>query len=148
MSSRITEKVIAYITSADRLLVFAHPYHPEAGIQVPAGTVEPGEPIEAAVLREAREETGLEELEIRAYLGAQVHDLAAYGRSGLLRRHFFHLVFHGEAPSRWTHFEMHPSEGAPDPIEFELYWVQLPSEVPNLAGQQDELLHLVRLRTD
>jgi hypothetical protein len=87
----------------------------------------------------------LENLEIRAYLGMRTDELAAYGRSGLLRRHFFHLVHHGEAPSRWIHFEMHPSEGGPDPIEFELYWVQLPGDVPTLARHQGEVLHLIRL---
>ena len=33
--------------------------HPNAGIQAPAGTVEDGEPPEAAAVREAEEETGL-----------------------------------------------------------------------------------------
>jgi len=36
--------------------------HPSAGIQLPAGTVEAGEEIDAAVLREVREETGLTEV--------------------------------------------------------------------------------------
>ena len=67
----ITEKVIAYITQEDKLLVFRHPFHPEAGIQVPAGTIEPGESPQEAVLREAHEETGFSELELRAFLGMQ-----------------------------------------------------------------------------
>ena len=37
-------------------------YHPNAGIQLPAGTVEVGEAAMAAVLREAQEETGLHNL--------------------------------------------------------------------------------------
>jgi 8-oxo-dGTP pyrophosphatase MutT (NUDIX family) len=40
-------------------LIFSHPDYPEAGLQVPAGTLEPGEHPEAGVLREAYEETGL-----------------------------------------------------------------------------------------
>lgn len=44
------EKVIAHITQGDRLLVFRHPQHPEARVQVPAGTVEQGEKLEEAVL--------------------------------------------------------------------------------------------------
>jgi len=51
----IIQKVLAYVTWGDKLLVFSHPDFPEAGIQVPAGTIEPGEEPEAAVLREAFE---------------------------------------------------------------------------------------------
>lgn len=136
-----TEKVIAYITHGDRLLVFSHPHHPEAGIQVPAGTVEEGEAPEAAVLREAREETGLAGLQISSYLGAREYDLSPHGRCEVQRRHFFHLVLPGEAPPRWRHFEQHPSDGSPGPIAFEFYWSKLPDGVPELSGGQGELLH-------
>lgn len=66
------EKVTAFITrrhgDADELLVFEHPF---AGIQLPAGTVEPGEPAEAAALREAQEETGLTGFTGVHYLGSR-----------------------------------------------------------------------------
>ncbi|MFG2923052.1 NUDIX domain-containing protein [Streptomyces sp. NPDC048305] len=41
------------------LLVFDHRDHPEAGTQVPAGGVDPGELLTHAVQREVREETGV-----------------------------------------------------------------------------------------
>ena len=82
--SEITaEKVIAYITCGDKLLVFSHPRYPEAGIQVPAGTVEEGEPLEEAVLREAREETGLKGLRTQSYLGVREYDLSAFDLYGV-----------------------------------------------------------------
>jgi 8-oxo-dGTP diphosphatase len=140
----MVHKVVAYITQGDKLLVFSHPYHPEAGIQVPAGTVEEGEPPREAVLREAQEETGLDDLEMRSYLGVREYDLSAYGRAEIQRRHFFHLAFGGEAPARWRHYEMHPSEGSAEQIEFELYWVKFPEEVPELAGGQGALLPELR----
>jgi ADP-ribose pyrophosphatase YjhB (NUDIX family) len=59
-SGRVLVKVTAFITqgkgSEERLLLFRHPH---AGIQVPAGTAEPGEEVRAAVVREAQEESGI-----------------------------------------------------------------------------------------
>ncbi len=61
------EKVSAFITregpEGRELLVFAH-QNPLAGIQVPAGTVEPGEALDQAVLRETCEESGLSAVRI------------------------------------------------------------------------------------
>ena len=68
--SGVVEKVTAFVTRESAqgtdLLLFRHPY---AGVQIPAGTVEKGESLEAAVLREAAEETGLASLTIDRYLG-------------------------------------------------------------------------------
>jgi 8-oxo-dGTP pyrophosphatase MutT (NUDIX family) len=71
-------KVTAFITRMGRqgqpqLLLFQHP---QAGIQIPAGTVEAGEDWQTAVLREAREETGLTQLTIQRYLGQIANELA------------------------------------------------------------------------
>lgn len=64
------EKVTAFVPrrveGIPSLLFFEHPY---AGTQLPAGTVEPGETPEAAVVRETREETGLHNVTIERYLG-------------------------------------------------------------------------------
>ena len=38
----IRRKAFAYVTSGTRLLLFTHPEAPEAGIQIPAGTMAPG----------------------------------------------------------------------------------------------------------
>ncbi|MBN1668895.1 MAG: NUDIX domain-containing protein, partial [Anaerolineales bacterium] len=64
--SRTVQKVACYITRGNQLLVFDHPHSPEAGTQVPGGTVDPGEPLELAALREAREESGVQDLALRA----------------------------------------------------------------------------------
>jgi 8-oxo-dGTP pyrophosphatase MutT (NUDIX family) len=64
------EKVTAFVTRTvngrRELLLFQHP---SAGIQIPAGTVEPGEAPEAAAIRETHEETGLRDVAIDQYLG-------------------------------------------------------------------------------
>ncbi len=82
---KILHKVTAFVTrqrgEAAELLVFRHP---TAGVQLPAGTVELGEAPEAAVLREAAEETGLPGLTIVRKLGSVVATLPADTRA-LLR---------------------------------------------------------------
>jgi len=52
-------KVVVYLVHRGHLLVFIHPDAPEAGIQVPAGSVEPGEHPSTAARRELEEETGI-----------------------------------------------------------------------------------------
>ena len=72
MSKMVTrEKVLCYIVRAGRLLVFRHVDHSweEVGVQVPAGSIRPGETPEEAALREAQEETGLEHFTIVRKLG-------------------------------------------------------------------------------
>ena len=62
----VRQKVYAYILQEKgfnwKLLVFKHMDFPEAGVQVPGGTVEPGEEMLVAATREAEEETGLRHL--------------------------------------------------------------------------------------
>jgi 8-oxo-dGTP pyrophosphatase MutT (NUDIX family) len=66
----IVRKVTAFITrespNGREVLLFQHPL---AGIQFPAGTVEEGETFEEGVLREAYEETGVNNLSIVQHLG-------------------------------------------------------------------------------
>ncbi len=130
----LIEKVAAYITRGEQLLVFSQPAAPEVGVQVPAGTVEPAEDLRKAVLREAEEETGLHDLEIVAYLG-QHSATFADEREGTttIRRHFFHLRCNGEASERWQHWEMTPSGGVEGPILFELWWTPLAGAQAHLS---------------
>ncbi len=67
---RSIQKVTAFVTrliegKAEILLI----EHPMAGRQLPAGTVELNESVEAAVIRETAEETGLERVQIVSKLG-------------------------------------------------------------------------------
>jgi 8-oxo-dGTP pyrophosphatase MutT (NUDIX family) len=113
----VKQKVFAYITSGDQLLIFRHPFAPAAGLQVPAGTVEQGEHLTDAVLREAAEETGLDHLDVVAYLGDQTRDRSDVGLDEIHHRHFFHLLYTGPPTSTWRHTERfssdHPQEAFP-----------------------------------
>ncbi len=103
----VKRKVFAYITHRRRLLLFRHTNFPEAGIQVPAGTLEPGESPASGVIREAREETGLADLELVRFLGETVHSMHEHpGSFPPHERHhrFFHLTCLGEPPPTWRSY--------------------------------------------
>jgi 8-oxo-dGTP pyrophosphatase MutT (NUDIX family) len=136
---RITRKAFAYITYRQKLLVFSHPYAPEAGIQVPAGTIEEGEAPEQAVLREAFEETGLTGLVLDGFLGEQKRDLADFGREEIHHRFFYHLRCREQPPTRWRHRELFPSDGSAPPV-FEFFWAALPDGVPALIADHGLML--------
>jgi 8-oxo-dGTP pyrophosphatase MutT (NUDIX family) len=71
---KVTAFVMQQREGADELLLLYHPY---AGIQLPAGTVELGEDPSAAALREAQEETGLTDLTWGGMLGTVQEKLPA-----------------------------------------------------------------------
>ena len=137
----IIDKVVAYVVRRDQLLVFVHPLHPEVGLQVPAGTVEPGESPAVALLRELREETGLSEFGKPTYLGEATFDMAQFGRAESHRRYFYRVPLAQGAPERWRHLE---TSGGTTPAElFEFFWVPL-ARVPVLAADQGAYLDALR----
>ena len=135
----VKRKVFAYITHGDRLLVLGHPLVAEAGIQVPAGTMRADESPEGAVLREAREETGLDGLALVRFLGEHVRDMADWGLDQLHHRFFYHLRCPATPPERWRHHEPDPDGGGEPPL-FELSWVRLPDELPDLEADHGIML--------
>lgn len=134
------EKAHGYVTHEGRLLVFEHPEHPEAGIQIPGGTIESGEVPREAVVREAREETGLEELQFAAKLGVHEFDMAEW-RNEIQRRHVFWLVCLERPPESWRGWE----RAHEPPIPFDFYWVDL-DDAPALHAGQGRLLDRLKER--
>jgi len=133
-------KALTYITRESRLLVFRQPDFPDAGIQVPGGSVEAGEALEAAALREAHEETGLGDLVLQSYLGSVEYELKVdLGPPHL--RHFFHLVHTGPSQERWEHAERTPSTGGA-PVRLELWWEPLASV--RLDWEMDQYLEVLK----
>lgn len=136
----LKRKALAYITHGDRMLVFRHPRHPEAGIQVPAGTIRDGESPEDGVMREAEEETGLTTLALASFLGEETWDMQAWGIDQVHHRFFYHLQCGENPPDNWQHHESDPSDGTPHPIPLEFFWADLPDSIPQLSGDQGSML--------
>lgn len=138
-------KVYAYITHQQRLLVFSHVGIPEAGIQVPAGTVEEHERPADAVLREAFEETGLTDLTLSSFLSEQVQDISHPGSNKVLHHCSYHLDYHGNPPACWRHAELSP-HGSPaqEVFIFELFWVSVADDLSWLIANHGIMLPRLR----
>ena len=136
------KKVHAYVTrekeGAMQLLVFKHRDTPEAGIQVPGGTVDEGETLEAAILREVQEESGLRHLCIERFLADYI--IHVREKKEYEKRHFFHVTLLTDVKNRWEHIV---SAGEEDEgLVFCYEWIDI-AKYPELAGKQGEFLHLL-----
>ncbi len=99
----IRQRVVCYITRNKReLLVFEHDDPGlQAGVQVVAGGVDPGETFEQAAVREVLEEAGLV-LENPVLIGSK--DVYWEGKGNPNQRwHFFWLEANGETRDAWDH---------------------------------------------
>jgi 8-oxo-dGTP pyrophosphatase MutT (NUDIX family) len=128
-------KVIIYVTRASgggtELLVFDHRDHPEAGVQVPAGTVEAGETFAAAAARELCEESGLCGLTPSGPIDQYDWPNPATGK--LHTRQVFHVEARG-LPDRWEH-AVH-GRGDDAGLAFCYRWIPLADAINGLAGDQ------------
>ncbi len=141
MTKKLTRKVLAYIVHQGRLLIFRHRDVPEAGIQVPGGTLREGELPETAALREARAATGLEQFQIIRLVGEQVRLMTSENMSQIHHRYFFLLKCDEAPPESWLRAEQPSSAGTPAALWLEFSWAKLPNSVPELSGGQDYCLN-------
>ncbi|MTI42895.1 NUDIX domain-containing protein [Roseibium hamelinense] len=129
-------KAYVYLTCKDRLLVFEEPDNPEIGLQVPGGTVDPGESFLQGARREFSEETGLKLDTAFEHFADQVLPFGLQDDNtspittlqrpitGKHVRKHFHAVVSEPPAEEWEHFEMTPSVGG-EPIRFRLFWLAL-----------------------
>ncbi len=131
----MTRKVLAYITRQRggemQLLVFEHVDFPEAGVQVPKGTVESGEAIERAAQREVREETGLSSLDRLMQIGMLTQTVFGEPEEW----NFFVMSVDGNLPDTWENRVSGKCED--EGIRFRYFWLPLNPSL-ELAGRQHE----------
>jgi predicted acetyltransferase/8-oxo-dGTP pyrophosphatase MutT (NUDIX family) len=138
------DKAIAYITrnleGRTQLLVFEHDKkHSEAGTQVPAGTVGPGESVEQALIREVFEESGLANLKLENKI-----DQYTFFRDThqcFNRRHVYHLKSLAALPDSWTH--QVTGDGIDQKLEFHFYWIDIGHAKGRLAARLDDSIELL-----
>jgi 8-oxo-dGTP pyrophosphatase MutT (NUDIX family) len=139
-------KVICYVMRDGKLLVFRHRDHPQAGIQVPAGTVRHGEEPASAAARETEEETGRTGFVVVRELGVHEHEVYDRSRGAerheLHERHVFQLDPPPDLPAHWSHLA-EPGEGD---FWFEFSWSPLGPGVV-LAGDQHAMLSRIKDRS-
>jgi 8-oxo-dGTP pyrophosphatase MutT (NUDIX family) len=137
-------KVSAFITRGSRLMVFRKPYHPGTGTQVPAGTIEPGETPEHAVLREAQEETGRAGFTLHELLDHRRIDMRPYGRDEIHDRWSYHLSAPCTIPRTWRHGESHPSSGPDRFISFDFFWIDIQRARGELRAENHHALAVLQ----
>ena len=131
------KRVYLYIAKNHDLLVLRHIDFPQLGLQIPGGTVESNEaPVDAA-MREAIEETGLEELGTPEFLGVTVVQSLRRDED-LLEAWFYRIEASGKMPEVWLHTELHAT-GESGEVRFELSWIPI-SKASELLSDTDCLM--------
>lgn len=130
------KKAYGYITRVrdgkTQVLVFRHPIA-EAGIQIPKGTVKPNENTYDAVIREVKEETGLENIKVERLIAEDnwVND------DGTIHNRFFYKVNVSNTPDSWYY---KPTGGGDEEgLIFHFFWVSSKDEVELIHGHGDYL---------
>jgi 8-oxo-dGTP pyrophosphatase MutT (NUDIX family) len=127
----VYRRVVAYVVREGSLLVFDHRDIPEAGAQVPAGTVEDGEDPADAVVREVSEECG-----VRAQVARELGFTDSVAPRGEPRRNFFFELTTDDPRDEWEHVVV--GGGGDHGLVFACRFVPLDG-LPTLAGDDDFL---------
>jgi 8-oxo-dGTP diphosphatase len=137
-------KVLAYITRGEEpdweILVFKQKDNPDAGIQVPGGTIESDEFIIDALYREIEEETGItrENLELKGKVIKNKY--FPEHKNKIYERTIFHLSYIGDNDEKWEYIVQ--GNGKDEGMTFCHRFVPV-DQIPELAGNQDEAINFL-----
>lgn len=137
---RVAAYVIRWRAAGPELLVFDHVDFPEAGTQVPAGGLEPGETPADAAVREVAEETGLTGAGLVAELGVSDHPHPVTGQPR--RTTYVQLDVPDGPVGPWAHRVA--GDGEDGGLRFACRFIPLPLAA-RLADHQDEFLDRLHL---
>jgi 8-oxo-dGTP pyrophosphatase MutT (NUDIX family) len=133
-------KAYGCITRGDYVLVFREIKGDIVDdIQFPGGTIEDGESIEAGLLREVEEESGLSDLKIVRLLGCDMWE-AALGHIAM--RHFYQMTCAEEMPDTWRHYENFSSEHD-HPLLYEFIWIPISEAKKGMLGEHHRFVHVI-----
>ena len=140
----LKRKVLAYITKGEdaerEILVFEQKDNPNAGLQVPGGTIEEGELLIDALYREIEEETGInrEDLELKRKINTS--NYFPQHKNVIYERNIFHLTFIGKEQAGWDHRVY--GGGNDDGLIFSHRWIPI-NKLPELAANQDQAIEFI-----
>ncbi|MFJ7755772.1 NUDIX hydrolase [Peribacillus muralis] len=130
------KKAYGYVTriknGKTQVLVFRHPIR-EAGIQIPKGTVEHHENTYEAVIREIKEETGLESFQVEELIAEDFWENA----DGAIHHRYFYRIRVSDVPDQWDH---QPTGGGDEAgLTFHFFWISSEHKVQLIKGHGDYL---------
>lgn len=130
------KKAYGYVTrikdGKSQVLVFRH-HIVEAGIQIPKGTVKPGEETYHAVIREIEEETGLKNFEVENLIAEDHWN----NDDGAIHNRYFYKINVSNVPEQWDHEPT--GGGAEEGLTFHYFWISSKDEVDLIRGHGDYL---------
>ncbi|OXS59576.1 8-oxo-dGTP pyrophosphatase MutT (NUDIX family) [Bacillus sp. V-88] len=131
------KKAYAYVTRVRdgrlQVLVFQHKDIPEAGIQIPKGTVKEEEDTYSAVIREVKEETGIQKFEVEKLISADFWR----NDDGAMHNRYFYKIVCNEKADAW---EYNPTGGGEeDGLTFQFFFISSDEEVELIRGHADYL---------
>ncbi|HJF32241.1 MAG TPA: NUDIX domain-containing protein [Sporosarcina psychrophila] len=140
----LKRKVLAYITKGEdaerEILVFEQKDFPEAGLQVPGGSIEEDELLIDALYREIEEETGINRDELVLKGKVNKTNYFPEHKNVVYERNIFHLAFIGEVHAGWDYRVK--GGGKDDGLTFCHRWIPI-DKLPELAADQDQAIEFI-----